>query len=228
MIIEPATLAFTSDGTPYSAAYGDIYHSADSGPGQARHVFVAGNGLPGRWCGKRVFTILEIGFGLGLNFLATWREWRDDLARPERLHFVSIEKHPFDRDALAALHLRYGELAPLACELQAAWPALVPGLHRLHFDGERVTLTLALGDVVELVPRLRLCADAIYLDGFAPRHNPEMWSPQLMKALARFAYPGTTVATYSSAGAVRQGKNHAPAFRGAGRADAGGHRARPG
>ena len=205
MVIEPATLAFDSDGTPYSPAYGDIYHSADSGPGQARHVFIAGNELPGAWSRKRVFTILETGFGLGLNFLATWREWRADPARPGRLHFVSIEKHPFDRDALAELHARYGELAPLARELRSAWPPLVAGLHRLHFEDEQVTLTLALGDAVELMPRLRLCADAIYLDGFAPRQNPDMWSPQLMKALAHCCYPGTTVATYSSAGAVRQG-----------------------
>ena len=45
VIIEPATLAFDARGTPYSPAYGDIYHSADSGPGQAAHVFLGGNGL---------------------------------------------------------------------------------------------------------------------------------------------------------------------------------------
>ncbi len=205
MRIQPAEPAFDSDGTPYSPAYGDVYHSADSGPGQARHVFVGGNDLPRRWAGARVFTILETGFGLGLNFLATWREWRADPARCERLHFVSIEKHPFARDALKTLHLRYVEFAPFAEQLQLAWPLLVAGLHRLHFEDERLTLTLAFGDVLELMPRLRLYADAIYLDGFAPRCNPEMWSSQLMQGLARLARPGTTIATYSSAGMVRQG-----------------------
>lgn len=203
--LEPAQLAFDSAGTPFSPAYADVYHSADSGPGQARHVFIAGNALPGRWRRARVFTILETGFGFGLNFLATWCEWRADPARPARLHFVSIEKHPFERDALAVLHARYGELAPLAQQLRSAWPPLVPGLHRLHFEDEQLTLTLAFGDVGDLLPRLRLYADAIYLDGFAPRHNPEMWSPQLMKALSRLAHPGSTLASYSSAGAVRQG-----------------------
>jgi tRNA 5-methylaminomethyl-2-thiouridine biosynthesis bifunctional protein len=205
MRIEPAALAFDSEGTPYSPAYCDVYHSADSGPGQAHHVFVGGNDLPCRWAGARVFTILETGFGLGLNFLATWREWRADPARCERLHFVSIEKHPFDRAALRTLHLRYPEFAPLAEQLQDAWPPLVPGLQRLHFEGERLTLTLAFGDVALVLPRLRLRADAIYLDGFAPRCNPEMWSAQLMRGLARLARPGTSVATYSSAGVVRQG-----------------------
>jgi tRNA 5-methylaminomethyl-2-thiouridine biosynthesis bifunctional protein len=205
MRIEPAELAFDSEGTPYSPAYGDVYHSADSGPGQARHVFIGGNDLPRRWAHERNFTILETGFGLGLNFLATWREWRADPARCERLHFVSIEKHPFDSDALRTLHLRYGEFAPLAEQVQQAWPPLVPGLHRLHFEDERLTLTLAFGDALELASRLRLRADAIYLDGFAPRCNPQMWSPQLMRRLARLAHPGATVATYSSAAMVREG-----------------------
>ena len=154
MRIKPAALAFDSDGTPYSSTYGDVYHSAESGPGQARHVFVGGNDLPGRWAGARVFTILETGFGLGLNFLATWREWRADPARCERLHFVSIEKHPFDRGALKTLHLRYGEFAALAERLQQAWPLLVAGLHRLHFEDELLTLTLAFGDAELLLPRL--------------------------------------------------------------------------
>ncbi len=202
--IVPAAPAFDAAGTPYSPEYRDVYHSADSGPGQARHVFLGGNALPERWAGARVFTIVETGFGLGLNFLATWQAWRADPARPERLHFVSIEKHPFAREGLATLHARYPELAPLAAELQAQWPLLVPGLHRLHFEGGRVTLTLALADVADVLPRLRLAADAIYLDGFAPDRNPEMWAISVMKALARIAHPGATAATYATARAVRE------------------------
>jgi len=205
MRLEPAELRFDGEGTPYSPRYGDVYHSAQSGPGQAQHVFIAGNGLPRRWARARVFTILETGFGLGLNFLATWRQWRDDPERPQRLHYVSVEKHPFDRAALAALHRRYPEFAPLARQLQDAWPPLVAGMHRLHFEDERIALTLAFGDALELMPKLRLRADAIYLDGFAPRLNQDMWSPRLMQRLAQLAVAGTTVATYSSAALVRQG-----------------------
>src|SRR5262245_29954950 len=92
-----AELAFDGAGTPYSHMYGDVYHSADSGPGQARHVFLGGNRLPANWAGRHNYTIVETGFGLGLNFLTTWRAWRDDPQRPRRLHFVSVEKHPFSR-----------------------------------------------------------------------------------------------------------------------------------
>jgi tRNA 5-methylaminomethyl-2-thiouridine biosynthesis bifunctional protein len=201
--IVPATPAYDPAGTPYSPAYGDVYHSADSGPGQAAHVFLGGNDLPARWAGARVFTLVETGFGLGLNFLAAWHAWREDAARPERLHFVSIEKHPFLREGLAELHARYPEFAAPAVELHAAWPLPLPGLHRLHFEGGRVTLTLAFGDVADVLPRLRLAADAFFLDGFAPERNPDMWTPAIMKALARLARPGATAATYTAARSVR-------------------------
>jgi tRNA 5-methylaminomethyl-2-thiouridine biosynthesis bifunctional protein len=71
----PAKLAFL-DETPYSEAFGDVYHSAAGGPAQARHVFLQGNGLPQRWAERDRFVILETGFGFGLNFLVTLDAWR--------------------------------------------------------------------------------------------------------------------------------------------------------
>ena len=105
-ILRPAVVAFDESGTPFSPEYGDVYHSAASGPGQALHVFVRGNELPARWANAQTFCIVETGFGLGLNFLATWRAWREDPQRCARLHFVSIERHPFPAADLAILHER--------------------------------------------------------------------------------------------------------------------------
>jgi len=201
----PARLAFAADGTPFSEAYGDVYHAAEGGAAQARHVFLGGNGLPARWAGAGRFTVLETGFGLGLSFLATWQAWREDAQRCARLHFVSVEKHPFSEQDLAVLHVPHAEFAPLAEELRSAWPLLVPGLHRLEFESGRVVLTLAFGDAAQLLPQLRLAADAIFLDGFAPAKNPDMWSPALLKAVARLAAPGATAATWSVAATVREG-----------------------
>ncbi len=202
--LRPARLAFAPDGTPFSEAFGDVYHSAEGGPGQARHVFLSGNGLPERWRGRRRFTVLETGFGLGLNFLVTWDAWRSDAARCGRLHFVSVEKHPFTRRDLEQLHARHPELAALAAQLHAAWPMLAPGMHRLEFEGGRVVLTLALMDAARELRELRLAADAVYLDGFDPRRNPQLWSPELIKIVARACAPGATAATWSAAASVRE------------------------
>jgi tRNA 5-methylaminomethyl-2-thiouridine biosynthesis bifunctional protein len=203
-VLTPARLAYADDGTPWSPEYGDVYHSTQGGVAQAQHVFLRGNGLPERWAGMPRFTILETGFGFGLSFLATWQAWHEDPRRPARLHFVSVEKHPFSAQDLAVLHAPQAELAPRASELRDAWPLLVPGMHRLEFEEGRVVLTLAFGDAARLLPQLRLAADAVFLDGFAPARNSEMWSPELMKAVARLCAPGATAATWSVAATVRE------------------------
>jgi tRNA 5-methylaminomethyl-2-thiouridine biosynthesis bifunctional protein len=199
----PARLAFAADGTPFSEAYGDVYHSAEGGLAQAQHVFLQGNGLPQRWRGRRSFTILETGFGFGLSFLTAWRAWREDPARCGRLHFVSVEKHPFIASDLALLWERNAELKTQNQELLARWPMLVPGMYRIEFDAGNVVLTLFFGDIAEGLPQLRLAADAIFLDGFAPAKNPGMWEPRLLRHLGRLAAPGATLATWSVAAPVR-------------------------
>ena len=197
--VTPAKLDFR-DQTPYSATYGDVYHSSGGGPEQARQVFLAGNDLPARWRGRDRFVVLETGFGSGLNFLATWSAWRDDPQRCRRLHFVSVEKHPFAADDLRSIHERYPRLHREAAALHAAWPPLVSGAHRLEFGD--VVLTLFFADVA-ILRDLTLVADAIYLDGFAPAKNPEMWSHAVMRSVSRLAASGATLATWSVASAVR-------------------------
>ena len=198
-----ATLERDASGTPYSPQFQDVYHSAHGGLEQARHVFLDGNALPERWRARSSFAILETGFGIGLNFLATWDAWRADAARPRRLHFVSVENRPFAAHALAAALAPFASLAPLSRALVAGWPPALAGFHRLHFDAGRVILTLLFGEAAELLPQLVARADALYLDGFAPARNPQMWTPQVVRELARIARPGATLATWTVAGGVR-------------------------
>src|ERR1700709_2858316 len=133
----PATLAFRPNGSPYSPEYGDIYHSIVGSLAQSHYVFLQGNGLPERWQGRQTFTVLETGFGMGINFLTTWAAWRADPARGGHLHFVSIEKHPFSADDLRRAHAATVDNesgAALADVLATAWPTLAPGTHKLDFD----------------------------------------------------------------------------------------------
>lgn len=196
----PATLELV-EGTPFSSRFGDVYHSAAGGLEQARHVFLAGSGLPQRWQGRERFVIFEAGFGAGLNFLATLQAWRRSPGG--RLHYVAVEKHPFSLEDLRTLHARYPEVSEESALLHAVWPILAPGAHRAELE-PNVVLTLFFGDITKLARELRLAADAFYLDGFAPAKNPEMWSPQTLRALARLAAPGATAATWSVAGGVRE------------------------
>ena len=201
--LQPARIAFDAGGAPYSEDFSDVYHSIDGGPAQARAVFLAGNGLPQRWRGRRSFTILETGFGLGLNFLCCACELLSDPDRPARLNYVAVEKHPPLPADLARAHARWPEIAGPAAGLRRAWPAPLRGFHRIDLAGGRIALTLLFGDAAEMLPELDARVDAIFLDGFAPEKNPEMWSDALFRQLARLSGPGTTAATWSVAAAVR-------------------------
>jgi len=202
--IVPGRLERDAEGLPRSPEFGDVYHPRQGALAQARQVFLAGNGLPARWRGREQFVVLETGFGLGNNFLATWQAWRDDPERSDRLHFISIEARPLQGVDLAS-EARDEVLAPLAAQLAAAWPPLTPNLHRLSFEAERVQLLLALGDVGDWLPQLVARVDAFFLDGFAPARNPGMWEPRLYKAMARIAASDATAATWSVARPVRDG-----------------------
>ena len=202
--IVAAVLSFNGDGIPCSDTYQDIYHPRAGAFTQARHVFLAGNELPRRWQQRERFVVLETGFGLGNNFLATWQAWRDDPARCQRLVFISVEQSPLSADDMRRAHL-HSPAAALAKQLIAAWPPLTHNLHSLGFESGQVQLLLALGDVSAWLPELVARVDAFYLDGFAPTRNPLMWQPRLFKAMARLASPHATLATWTAASAVRDG-----------------------
>jgi tRNA 5-methylaminomethyl-2-thiouridine biosynthesis bifunctional protein len=202
--ITPAKVLFEG-GVLRAPAFDDVYHSADGGIAQSTSVFLSGNTLPERWLNRSDFQILETGFGIGLNFLVTWNAWRNTVQNPEaRLHFVSFEKFPLIRNDLAQVLSPYTTLTALSEDLLAAWPPLVSGFHQLRFEKGRVTLTLILGDIQETLPQLAMAADAIFLDGFSPDKNPQMWDDWVIRHAARqMAYQGT-LATWCVAGAVRR------------------------
>jgi tRNA U34 5-methylaminomethyl-2-thiouridine-forming methyltransferase MnmC len=206
----PAALAFRDDGTLFSPLHEDIYHSAAGAIDQACFVFLKGNGLPERWRMKSRFTILEAGFGLGINFLATWAAWRNDPQRSDTLDFVSIEKHPFSADDLRRAHaaiLDDESITPLANSLVQAWPALSPGMHRIEFETGALHLTLVFGDIAEALVDLgktEFNGDALFLDGFAPSKNPDMWTPEIFMRLASLSRGDATFATYTSSGHVKR------------------------
>ena len=200
--ISPALVDFSGGHPPHSPQFQDLYHPHAGAFAQAEHVFLRGNGLPERWGSRPRFVILETGFGLGNNFLATWAAWRRDPAACEQLIFISIEKHPLKHEDLRLAHA--DSPAPdLAAQLIQAWPPLTHNLHLLDFEGGRVRLMLALGDARDWLRELVAEVNAFYLDGFAPDRNPDIWDRYTLKSLARLAVTGASVATWSASRNVR-------------------------
>ncbi|MEP1231543.1 MAG: tRNA (5-methylaminomethyl-2-thiouridine)(34)-methyltransferase MnmD [Litorimonas sp.] len=187
---------------PAARDFGDIYFSIDGGLEETRTVFLGGCGLPAGWQGRRHYTIGELGFGSGLNFLTTLQMWEQSAPKDARLHFISIEKFPFDAAQLQKALSLWPELSKYAAQLISAWPGRVKGFHRLHFGS--VTLTLIHDDITPALDTLDAQIDAWFLDGFSPVKNPDMWSSSIMMKLASLSAPQARLATFTVAGTVRK------------------------
>jgi len=191
--------------TPRSEMFDDVYFSASDGAAETEHVFLNGNNLPGAWQGRERFTIAETGFGTGLNFLMAWELFDRTAAPGAFLDFISVEKFPLKPDAIRESLSPWAErLSPYLDKMLTQYPILVPGFHRIVFDG-RVALTLIFGDANEVLPEVEGGVDAWFLDGFTPSKNPDMWTDRVFGEMARLSHGGTSFATFTAAGFVKRG-----------------------
>ncbi|HTO33849.1 MAG TPA: tRNA (5-methylaminomethyl-2-thiouridine)(34)-methyltransferase MnmD [Pararhizobium sp.] len=188
---------------PYSQEFGDHFYCREDGRLECGHVFLGGNGLPQRWTRQPDFTIGELGFGTGLNFCETWRQWKDTRTPAGRLHYVSFERFPMQAGDIGKALSRWPEIASERQALCDAWPKSPAGRVTLDFSGN-LRLTVACGNAFDEIEGFAPHFDAWYLDGFAPRRNPDMWSAALMRRVHDKTVEGGTFSTYAAAGFVRR------------------------
>ncbi|MFZ4601012.1 MAG: FAD-dependent 5-carboxymethylaminomethyl-2-thiouridine(34) oxidoreductase MnmC [Caulobacterales bacterium] len=203
--LPPPSDAIWRDGALISTRCDDVYFSRGGGLDETALVFHAGCGLPDRWRGRSRFAILELGFGTGLNALATWALWAETRDPGAVLHFVTTENQLLAQADAARALAAFPSLAGRAEALVARWPRRASGPQRLWFDADGFALTVLVGDAAASLAGLRGRFDAMFLDGFAPARNPDMWSTEIFERLAALAGPGARAASYSVAGAVRRG-----------------------
>jgi tRNA U34 5-methylaminomethyl-2-thiouridine-forming methyltransferase MnmC len=185
------------DGVPVAEAFQDPYFSLADGLAETAHVFLGGNRLGDRL--RDGFQVAELGFGTGLNFCAVVRLWAG-MGAPGVVRFTSFEAFPMAAADMARALAAFPEVAEIAEGLVSAW---AKGARVVEIGGVR--LEVIEGDARVMVPEWPAAADAWFLDGFAPASNPELWEPDLLRAVAEKTAPGGTAATYSAAGAVRRG-----------------------
>ncbi len=207
--IIPAEIKTDEKNALRSATFNDIYHTQDGAQNQAQEVFLKGNSLPERWQNQKDFSILELGFGFGVNFLVTLKTWDEDEDAPLKLNYIALEKHPVRIEDWENFHplKKNPDFEFFLQNLKAQYPPFSFGFHSLSFkskNGKICALTLILGDVERTLPQLEANIDALFLDGFAPSKNAAMWSQETLWHLRRLSFYGTTLATWSVAKSVRQ------------------------
>ena len=190
-----AELDWRARDVPVSRRFDDPYFSLENGLDEARHVFLAGNRLPERFTPG--FHVAELGFGTGLNLLATLQLWRAT-GQAGQLRFTSFEAFPMQGAGMRRAHAAFPELSELSEELSDLWETG-------RFKTPALTVEIIEGDARKTLPEWGGFADAWFLDGFSPAKNPELWEPALMAEVFAQTNPGGTAATYTAAGFVRRG-----------------------
>lgn len=209
--VEPISIEFTDNQTPYSPFHQDVYFSIKDGIEESNYVYLEGSGfaesLKNR--SKIHFNIGEIGFGVGLNFLLTYRHFINNSDENQSLTYFSVENHPVRLDGLKKLYSQFPDLSKYAEELFEQYPVLTPGIHSLSFADGRVRLLLLLGDAQEMFSKLKLTENQKiafwYWDGFAPTKNPDAFQDTLFNSLIEISTHDAQAASFTAAGWVRRG-----------------------
>jgi len=231
--LQAAKLDWSDQQTPVASDFDDVYYSKDDPYGEVDYVFLEGNHLAERFqalsrskpSSSAHFIIGETGFGTGLNFLRTLKLWLStEASKSHSLHFISVEKHPLDLEGLTQAHSNWPELAIFAEQLQANYPYLYQGIHRINLDFSEhfahslpIKLSLIFDNaeagfqslLTSSHPLAKVsqtqAVDAWFLDGFAPSKNQSMWSDTLFELMARLSHRQTSFATFTAAGFVKRG-----------------------
>jgi tRNA 5-methylaminomethyl-2-thiouridine biosynthesis bifunctional protein len=212
------------NGEPYSEQYDDVYYSVPQddyqqdghpGEGEFNHVFFSHNGLPERWQGRDTFTIAELGFGSGLNFILTISHWlrHCESGAPDAvLNYIAIEQNPVSPDDIRRVHERYPELSEITDELLSVYPPAIRTLHmrdcfhngRAPGGAARVRIFFCFMPAYIALSDHQYRVDAWYLDGFSPAKNQSMWTAELFAAMYDNSSEGASFSTYTAAGYVRR------------------------
>ncbi len=191
-VSDPAVMQ-TADGstTLYLPGLDETYHSRHGAVQESLHVFVE-MGMGFFPSGN--LSILEVGFGTGLNSLLTLCKSE---TRDSSVHYVSLETAPLSLEVVRQLSFPgYGSAELLMALHDAAWNEPVEMTR--NFTLQKVNLG------IQEFPIGEERFDLIYYDAFGPRAQPEMWTLDIFHRLYKTLRTGGILVTYCSKGQVRR------------------------
>lgn len=192
---------------PYSLDFNDIYFNTVDGLQETEHVFITHNQLQQRFSNAHLsnYTVIETGFGTGLNFLAVSALWLKLTPENATLRYIGIEKTPLSLADLTRAQALWPQFTEISQALIAQYATLKTGTNQFSLAAGRIQLDFQAEDISLAMPKLTQIADTWLLDGFAPAKNAAMWSSEVFAQMARLSKKGTTFATFTSAGDVKRG-----------------------
>jgi tRNA U34 5-methylaminomethyl-2-thiouridine-forming methyltransferase MnmC len=195
-VLQSPQIVKTADGsdTIYLPELDETYHSIFGAVQEAQHIFIS-NGIA--MVKKQEVTVLEIGFGTGLNALLTARFATENQMKIE---YNCIEKFPLERELILQLnyagHTSHNELLFQKIH-EAEWEKSIQinpnfTIKKIHDDILRPEIQIGRG------------IDIIYFDAFSPSKQSEIWDEKVFKLLFETLNINGLLVTYSSAGLVKR------------------------
>jgi tRNA U34 5-methylaminomethyl-2-thiouridine-forming methyltransferase MnmC len=189
----------TADGsnTLFNESIGEHYHSKHGALQESKHVFIAAglahavSGFP-----EEEISVLEVGFGTGLNFLMSvgYSEYHQ-----VKLNYTGLEAFPLRSEELESTG--YNQYV-----LPKIW------------DGLLLNYGKAMQQSVTIIPDVQLRINhtylhryqsaerfhIIYFDAFSVQHQPEMWTEEMINHVCEFLKPGGIFITYAITGKLKR------------------------
>lgn len=190
----------TADGsaTIFLPEWNEHYHSKHGALQEARHVFIK-TGLH-HYLEKKSpesLSILEIGFGTGLNALITYFEAED---KGVKINYTGVEAYPVSSEEITAL-----DYAESIAEKGAS--DVFKKLHETEWGKkEAISSFFQLQKEKMFFRDIRAenAYDLIFFDAFGPRVQPDLWTEKVFSLMYRALNNGGVLVTYSAKGSVRR------------------------
>lgn len=169
------------------------YHSTHGAIQEAKHVFIK-NGLD-LFQNQDSISILEIGFGTGLNAFITFLE----TVNKEKVNYVGVEAYPISNEEIAQMNY--------VTELQAAqYQAVFDKMHSCDWESQQnITENFILTKRKQFFQDIedKEQYDLIYFDAFGFPLQPELWSEAIFKKMYDALLPKGTLVTYACRSSIK-------------------------
>jgi tRNA U34 5-methylaminomethyl-2-thiouridine-forming methyltransferase MnmC len=193
------TFVETSDGskTIYNPQIGENYHSRNGALQESEHVFL-NSGLRYFLADKPVgeISVLEVGFGTGLNFLLS-----ADLCtkRELKLDYVGIEAYPLSQEMI-------GQTGYEEYVAAGVWDGFIDNYtgSLSHAVQLNLFVTLQTAHTPLMDFQSDKLFDVIYFDAFASANQPEMWTEEAINHTIKYLKPNGIFVTYAITGNLKR------------------------
>lgn len=186
-------IIITSDGstTIHLPEWNEQYHSIHGAIQEAYHVFIK-SGF--EVIKKEVISILEIGFGTGLNCFITLLETE------KNIDYIGIEAYPVIKEEVEKLNY----VSKLKAENNRN---LFEKIHEVSWEKKHTIaphflLTKRKQFFSEITDKN--CFDLIYFDAFGARVQPDSWTEDIFKIMFTALKSEGVLVTYAAKGSVRR------------------------